>query len=196
MKAWTTEPYVGSTRDSTGVSYVIYFTGCVIKCKGCHNPELQDKEYGKQIDTQTIKDQLEKSKIIDTVVFQGGEPFLQITAMRDIAMFAQSLGLRVWVYSGYTYEQILEKFAIGITASELLDPFDVMVCGPYKEELAREEYTFLASDNQIIMAKVKTNLMGVDMFGTLHFRPIEFWAQKTEEEIIEMDKNWGDMIDK
>lgn len=33
-----------STNDGIGMALDIFFQGCSLKCKGCQNPELQEKK--------------------------------------------------------------------------------------------------------------------------------------------------------
>ena len=96
MKAWVGQSDYSSMRDSTGVAHVIYLAGCTLNCKGCHNPELQDRNNGKKVDIEDIKKEIAGNTLIDTVVFGGGEPFNQYEALNEIAKFAKEKGLQLW----------------------------------------------------------------------------------------------------
>lgn len=140
-----------STMDSTGLAHVIYFVGCYKRCKGCHNPELQSPTAGSLVNIQWLKQQIYKNKIATHLVFQGGEPFQQYQQMRELADYARVLDKEVWVYTGYDFSYLrthaFERW--GVTSwMELLEPFDVIIAGPYIQGLKSEDYTFLASSNQ------------------------------------------------
>ena len=42
-------------QDGTGVRVSIYVSGCHFHCKGCHNKEAWDFNYGKKFDESTIE---------------------------------------------------------------------------------------------------------------------------------------------
>lgn len=67
--------------------------------------------------------------------------------LRPIAQAAIELGLNVWAYSGYTYEEIIadeNKFA-------LLKLVDVLVDGRFVNELKHYKLRFKGSSNQRII---------------------------------------------
>lgn len=195
MKAWIGQPDHSSTRDSTGVAYVIYLAGCALNCKGCHNPELQDRSNGKEVDVEDIKKEIEGNTLIDTVVFGGGEPFNQYEALNEIAKFAKEKGLQVWVYTGNTFGQLSISHEIKWgrgSISELLDYFDVLVCGPYVQEKANEEYTFLASSNQEIWVKCQLGIVTTGPKAEAHIG--FFWKEISEENLITREARRSDMI--
>ena len=58
-------------QDGTGVRVSIYVSGCHFRCKGCHNPEAWNFDFGKKYDEQTenyILEQLDHDyiRIINT----------------------------------------------------------------------------------------------------------------------------------
>ena len=196
MKAWIGQSDHSSTRDSTGVAYVIYLAGCTLNCKGCHNPELQDRSNGKEVDVEDIKKEIEGNTLIDTVVFGGGEPFNQYKALRELAKFAKEQELNVWVYTGYSFLELSSLHETNLwrqdSLSELLDYFDVLVCGPYVQEKANEEYTFLASSNQEIWVKCQLGIVttGPKAEAYIGF----FWKEISEEDLITREARRSDMI--
>lgn len=73
-----------------------------------------------------------------------------------IAQYAHSLGLDVWLYSGWTFEQILEGRA-GAAARTVLNDIDVLVDGPFVNSLKSDLTPFRGSSNQRLV-DVKSSL--------------------------------------
>ena len=63
-----------SMIDSPGRTAIdIFFQGCSIKCPGCQNPDLQDKNGGFDVDTNEIVERLKQYKdFYQSLVFLGG----------------------------------------------------------------------------------------------------------------------------
>ncbi|MBQ8536727.1 MAG: anaerobic ribonucleoside-triphosphate reductase activating protein [Clostridia bacterium] len=131
-----------SIVDGPGLRYTVFTQGCPHKCPGCHNPESHDFDGGRLIDTDEIIAQMKQNPLLDGVTLSGGEPFCQPEACLVIAQAAHQAGLNVWAYSGYTYEQLLEK------APELLKEVDVLVDGPFILAQRSLELKFKGSRNQ------------------------------------------------
>lgn len=69
------------TVDGPGVRFVVFFQGCNLKCKYCHNRDTWDINDGKYISVSELIEQIKKYKpyIEKTggVTISGGEPLLQ-----------------------------------------------------------------------------------------------------------------------
>ena len=96
-----------TTVNGPGLRSAIFLAGCSHNCKGCQNYAIQDYSAGEQ---KHVKEIIQAVKYnmpyITGVTLSGGEPFDQ-----DISFLLEqlhNLGLNVWVYTGYTYEQLLE----------------------------------------------------------------------------------------
>ena len=89
---------------------------------------------------------IKNSKLIDGITLTGGEPFEQALLCAKIAIASKKLGYTVWTYTGYTYEQLRE--ANRVDYDLLLANTDVLVDGPFVEELKSYELHFRGSKNQ------------------------------------------------
>lgn len=143
-----------SIVDGPGLRYTVFTQGCPHKCPGCHNPESHDFDGGRLVDTDEIIAQMKKNPLLDGVTLSGGEPFCQPEACLMIARAAHEAGLNVWAYSGYTYEQLLEK------TPELLKEVDVLVDGPFILAQRSLELKFKGSRNQRLIDIKKTQQKG------------------------------------
>ena len=83
--------------------------GCIHNCKGCHNPESHDPNGGKLYDTDKIIKLASENPLYDGVTLTGGDPFYQPEACAEIAEGVKKLGLNVWTFTGYTWEQLTDS---------------------------------------------------------------------------------------
>lgn len=142
-----------SIVDGEGLRAVIWTQGCSHNCPGCHNPETHDFNGGVLVDTTVIKDQIKETKIQDGITLSGGDPFFQAEACADIAKFAKSLGLNVWCYTGFVFEDLIKNSK----AIELLNNIDVLVDGKFMIDKKSYDCKFRGSTNQRII-NVKKSL--------------------------------------
>lgn len=134
-----------SIVDGPGFRLAVFTQGCPHHCAGCHNPQTHDFEGGREIDTQEIIEKLRGNPLLDGITLSGGEPFCQCAACAELASAAHALGLNVWAYSGYTYEQLLAGDA---EQRALLAETDVLVDGPFVLPQRTLELRFRGSSNQ------------------------------------------------
>ena len=78
------------------------------------------------------------------VTFSGGDPLLQIDSLIPLAREIRSRGFSVWLYTGYTFEQILTSPSL----SRILPLVDVIVDGQFKIDLRDTALLFRGSSNQ------------------------------------------------
>ncbi len=97
-----------SIVDGEGIRYVIFAQGCPHHCPGCHNPQTHPFGGGKLVLIEDILNDISKRKDwIDGITISGGEPFCQIGQCSLIAQKAHGMGLSVWCYTGYLFEDNL-----------------------------------------------------------------------------------------
>ena len=119
--------------------------GCLRNCKGCHNSNTHDLRGGKIVDTAEIVADFKKNPLLRGVTLSGGEPLLQIAPALELAMNAKYLGLDVWLYTGFKFEEIPNA------AAELLKFVDVVVDGEYLETQRDLTLDFRGSRNQRVI---------------------------------------------
>ena len=134
--------------DGDGIRFAIFMQGCRRNCEGCQNPETHALDGGKILDTTEIIVAIKKNPLLDGITLTGGEPFLQINAANELARAAKNLGLNVWCYTGFTFEEIKN--------SPLLENIDVLVDGEFILKLRDLDLQFRGSRNQRIIDVKKT----------------------------------------
>lgn len=140
-----------SIVDGEGIRVVVWLQGCSHNCKGCHNPITHDFNGGFLADTEEIKEEISKLKLVDGVTLSGGDPMFQVDASLDIAKFCHHIGLNVWCYTGYTFEQLLDIAKVNPKMLALLKELDVLVDGKFILEKKSADVKFRGSSNQRII---------------------------------------------
>ena len=137
-----------SIVDGPGFRVSIFTQGCPHHCEGCHNPGSHDPEAGKEWTLDEVEKKFTGNPLLDGITLTGGEPFQQPAACAELARRAHQKGLNVWVYSGYTYEKLLEKAQAEEGVDALLKEADVLVDGPFLLAERSLELDFRGSRNQ------------------------------------------------
>lgn len=147
----------GITRDSIvdgpGLRAVVWTQGCKHNCKGCHNPCTHDFNNGFLMDTRDIVDELKGLRLHKGITFSGGDPFEQPDECFEIAKAAKSMGLDIWCYTGYTFEELTNKRGRKYKEGwiEFLKYIDVLIDGPFVLEKKNLLLKFRGSENQRIL---------------------------------------------
>lgn len=134
-----------SIVDGPGLRFTLFVQGCSHHCKGCHNPQTHDPNGGNEMIEQEIIDIMLSNPLLDGLTLSGGEPFDQDASCAIIAKAAKDAGLNVWVYTGYTLDQLRQK------NTELLQYVDVLVDGPFVLDQRSLSLKWRGSHNQRII---------------------------------------------
>lgn len=140
-----------SIVDGPGIRYVIFVQGCPHHCEGCHNPLSHDPSGGTLSGVKKLWEKISSYSHLDGVTFSGGEPFTHAAALAEIGRLAQSKGLNVMTYSGYTYERLIDIAKTDKGVHDLLSVTNYLVDGPFV--LAKRDITlkYRGSSNQRIL---------------------------------------------
>lgn len=96
MKGYIHSIETFGTVDGPGVRYVVFFQGCPMRCKYCHNPDTWKKEDGTLTDTEEIIERFERNREFYTtggITATGGEPMLQIDFLTELFSKAHEKGI-------------------------------------------------------------------------------------------------------
>ena len=129
-----------SLVNGDGVRYAIFVQGCKHHCKGCQNQWSWDMDGGTDIPVEMIAEDVRKHRMIDGITLSGGDPFYQQDECVELLKLLPEYN--VWIYTGFVYEEIAD--------TELAKMSDVIVDGPFIEEL-RCEGKMYGGSNQRIM---------------------------------------------
>ena len=153
--------------NGEGVRVTLFVSGCTHRCKGCFNPDQWDFDYGelftREVEDRILKD-LEPSYIAGLSILGGEpmEPSNQRVLVPFLRRFREKFGQTktLWVYTGCILDtDLLVAKVKGLPESrwhtevtdEFLKMIDVLVDGPFIEELKDISLQFRGSSNQRIL---------------------------------------------
>jgi anaerobic ribonucleoside-triphosphate reductase activating protein len=140
-----------------GPRAVIWVQGCARRCTGCIKPDLWDPDGGCDWPADDLAHWAADLPGIAGLTVSGGEPMEQAPALAHLIERVRARrDLSVWLYTGWTHEEILSR---GTNEQRhLLSLLDVLVDGPYVEERARE-LPWRGSDNQRLVLLTERDTM-------------------------------------
>ena len=146
-----------SIVDGPGIRYAVFTQGCPHNCEGCHNPNSHDFDGGYFEEIDEIIKKIKANPLLDGVTLSGGEPFMQAKGCAAIARAAHDLGLNVVTYTGFTFEELMEKANEENAFTELLENTDILVDGRFVLAKRSIDLNFKGSSNQRLL-DVKASL--------------------------------------
>ena len=144
--------------NGEGVRTSLFVSGCRHHCKNCFNAEAWDFTFGTPY-TKKTEEEIIASLAPDYIAgltVLGGEPF-EPENQAEVLSLVTAVKSRyphktVWVYSGFTYEELLsDSRAATDTARALLQQIDVLVDGRFIESKINIRLKFRGSENQRII---------------------------------------------
>ena len=146
--------------NGEGVRVSLFVSGCTHRCPGCFNAEAQAFDYGKVFDA-AVEDEIVAAlepDFISGLTLLGGEP-MEPANQRALVPFLRRVRAKfgdtktVWVYTGCVYEELKDPSSRWRTevTDEFLSMIDVLVDGPFVEELKDISLQFRGSSNQRIL---------------------------------------------
>ena len=141
-----------------GVCVSFFVQGCPLRCPGCHNPESWDFEGGMEFSVKTLNDiltSLSANGIERPLCIMGGEPlctenlFLTTLIIKEVRQ--QKPNVKIYLWTGYTYEELLSKKTSNPKLEYILDNIDCLIDGPFIQEEKDITLQMRGSRNQRII---------------------------------------------
>ena len=145
-----------SIVDGPGLRAVLWTQGCAHHCKGCQNERTWDFNGGGLVPIDLVKSAIDELEYQDGLTISGGDPMFQPQACLGIAKYAKEKGLNLWVYTGFTYEELIKLSKTNPVYLDFLKVIDVLVDGRYVEEERDLSLLFRGSRNQRLIDVPKT----------------------------------------
>ncbi len=137
-----------SIVDGPGYRMTVFTQGCPHHCEGCHNPHTHAFDGGRVVTVGEIIDKFKKNPLLSGITLSGGEPFCQPDPCAEIAKAVHELKKNVIVYSGYTFEQLIEISEKNSGVKDLLMNADILIDGRFELSQRSLELRFKGSKNQ------------------------------------------------
>lgn len=137
--------------NGPGVRVSLFVSGCRLHCKNCFNKAAQDFNYGKEFDRKAeliIINNLANGYYSGLTIL-GGEP-LEPENAKILLPFLKNIktlfpSKTIWLYSGYS---LVKNKINNIKLKDLYGCIDVLVDGPFVEDLKDATLKFKGSSNQ------------------------------------------------
>ena len=116
------------TVDGPGMRFVVFFKGCPMRCKYCHNPDTWNMVGGEDHTVEDLLEQYDSMKSFYTnggLTATGGEPLMQIDFLTELFEACKKKGIHTCLdTSGVMFhrdnESLMKKFDRLIKATDLV----------------------------------------------------------------------------
>ena len=149
-----------SIVDGPGLRAVLWTQGCAHHCKECQNPQTWDFNGGALVPLEMVYEAIDELEYHDGLTISGGDPMYQPDACNKIVRYAKNKGLNIWVYTGFTFEELLTMSKKNPVYMELLSQIDVLVDGRFIIEERDLSLLFRGSRNQRLIDVPKSLMNG------------------------------------
>ena len=129
-----------------GIRFVIWTQGCSIRCRGCWNKEMWSFKTKYEYSIGELITKIRNSNNIEGVTILGGEPFDQYDECLNLVEQIRKLNLTTIVYTGYEIKELKAN-----NKNEIFKHIDILVTGPFVENLKTSEGGLIGSTNQKII---------------------------------------------
>ena len=149
--------------NGPGVRVTVFVSGCRHHCRGCFNDGAWSFRAGVPFDGDAIMDLL-GTPYVDGLSVLGGEP-LEPENQMVLAPFLERAKATypdkdIWMWTGFTYEDLGSTRANTEHLERILSCVDVLVDGPFVNELRDITLRFRGSSNQRIIDLRETRREG------------------------------------
>ena len=169
------------TVDGPGIRLVVFFQGCPLRCKFCHNPETWKIGDGTEMSAEEILELYNKNKAFYSkggITATGGEPLLQIDFLTELFQKAKKTGIHTCLdTSGIVFNRFNSK---NLQKTEKLLKFTDLVMLDIKhiDPEKHKALTGMSNENVLDFAKFVSE-KGVKM--TIRHVVVPNWTDKAED---------------
>lgn len=138
-----------------GVCVSLWVQGCVQRCNGCQNAKLWDFNGGQKIPVNQVIEKINalinKNGIRRHFSVLGGEPLCEQN-IKDVATVIEAVhnknpGIKIYLWSGYTYEQLNDNPVF----ENIRKNITYLIDGPYDYRKRDTNLKLRGSSNQRII---------------------------------------------
>lgn len=151
-----------SIANGEGIRTSIFFSGCEFACHGCFNKDIQDFNVGKPFTKAVYNNEIKPTinEHVTGISVLGGEPLhpRNLSATFNLlCWFKRDFPNKtIWVWSGYTLEELLsDEYMIKTPSFDMieliLENIDVLVDGKFISGLKDLSLKWAGSSNQRVI---------------------------------------------
>lgn len=166
--------YECDVANGVGCRTSLFVSGCTHHCPECFNPQAWDFGYGKPF-TKEVEDKIVESVgkgYVKGLSLLGGEPMEPANQRALISLIrrVKALGKTIWVYSGYTWEELTNpenRRCRSEVTDEILSTINVLVDGEFHIAEKDISLKFRGSRNQRVLDVKRTREEGRPVLADL-----------------------------
>lgn len=151
-----------SIENGEGIRTSIFFSGCEFACHGCFNKDIQDFNVGKPFTKEVYENEIKPTinEHIAGISVLGGEPLhpKNLSATFNLLRWFKRdfPNKTIWVWSGYTLEELLsDEYMIKTPSFNMieliLENIDILVDGRFVEREKDLTLRFRGSKSQRVI---------------------------------------------
>lgn len=109
------------TLDGPGLRFIVFFQGCALRCKYCHNPDTWEIKGGKPVSVAEIVKKIDSCRSYyrnGGVTLTGGEPLLQAEFVKELLVECKKIGMHTAIDTAGSVP--LSKSSEAIDAADML----------------------------------------------------------------------------
>ncbi|HKZ70125.1 MAG TPA: 4Fe-4S single cluster domain-containing protein [Anaerolineales bacterium] len=135
--------------DGPGRRAVLFLQGCPLACPGCQNKHLWPREGGREASHVDLSEQLLTANA-EAITISGGEPFEQADSLEWLLneIRKSAPNCHVIIYTGYTWQELMERALENSAILEVCLMADVIVDGRFMRDLDNGLMQYRGSANQ------------------------------------------------
>ena len=140
--------------NGDGFRVTLFVSGCSLHCPNCQNPETWAKDGGVLFDDEAREEIFEELKkpYVSGITLTGGHP-LESYNLKKCTELCKQIKTKfknktIWLYTGFVFERVQNL--------EIMDYVDVVVDGPFVENLKDVSLKWRGSKNQRVIDVKKT----------------------------------------
>lgn len=149
-------------KNGWGDSLSIFVQGCPHHCKGCHNPETWEFKDGPvDYNIYDLLSDISANGVQRNFSVLGGEPLcpdnIEMVAFIISTVRQTYPKIKITIWTGYIFETLKDMYEnhphFRYAWESILNNTDVIIDGPYMDELRDASLFLRGSSNQRILAK-------------------------------------------
>ena len=150
--------------DGPGIRYVVFLSGCPLRCKYCHNPETWEMNKGTLYEAEEIIEKVKRYKEYfgneGGITLSGGEPLMQAEFAAEVFSLAKEAGINTCLDTSGNFPGDMP----GENEKNLLSLTDLVICDiKHSDKEAFRELTLGSLDKTLSFLNL-TNEMNIPLW--------------------------------